>query len=475
MMAARPKPRILICEDEAVARRGAIRALGATKFEFVECENGAQCLEALSRQSFDLILLDLLMPVMDGRTTLGHIRQLSSPPPVVVLTADSSLRSAIEAVKAGAEDFIAKPYEIDELRLVVDKALATARLERENRRLTEELGRLGGASRLIGESKAMRGVFEVIETVAPRGASVLITGESGTGKELAARRIHELSEVSRGPFVTVNCSAIPETLIESELFGHRRGAFTGADRDRSGKLQDADRGTLFLDEIGDMALAAQAKLLRAVQEGEVEPLGGGGPLSVRLRVIAATHRDLKRRVDEGAFREDLLFRLRVVELRMPPLRERGEDILTLARHFLESFNSGNSGNSGLQFHPATQRLLEDYTWPGNVRELRNAVERATIFCRDNLVRPEDLPSDVRSGTSGGVAREQVPVSWNMEDGFQAAKTKVIERFERDILCAALREHHGNISRAAKALGLHRQNVQQKLRQLGIAADELKGD
>jgi len=472
MMATGPKPKILICEDEAVARRGAIRALGATKFDFVECENGAQCLEALSRQSVDLVLLDLRMPVMDGGTALGHIRQLSSPPPVVVLTADSSLRSAIEAVKAGAEDYIAKPYEIDELRLVVDKALGNARLERENRRLTEELGRLGGPGRLIGESKAMREVLEVIETVAPRGAGVLITGESGTGKELAARRIHELSEVSTGPFVTVNCSAIPESLIESELFGHRRGAFTGADRDRSGKLQDADRGTLFLDEIGDMAPAAQAKLLRAVQEGEVEPLGGGRPLKVSLRVIAATHRDLKRRVDEGAFREDLLFRLRVVELRMPPLRERGEDILILARHFLESFSSGGGR---LQFHPQTERLLQDYSWPGNVRELRNAVERAAIFCRDDLVRPEDLPSDVRAGAPGGVSREKETVAWKLEDGFQAAKTKVIERFERDILRAALREHHGNISRAAKALGLHRQNVQQKLRQLGISVDEFKGD
>ncbi len=461
------KPRILICEDESVARRGVIRALGTTKYDFLECENGVKCLEELSRHRVDLVLLDLRMPVMDGATTLEHIQDFPSPPPVVVLTADTSLRSAIEAVKAGASDYIAKPYEIEELRLVVEKTLDMTRLRKENQRLTQEVERLGSSDALMGESKVMLRVFELIDTVAPTGSSVLISGESGTGKELAARRIHQLSAVSDGPFVTVNCSAIPETLIESELFGHRRGAFTGADRDRSGKLQDADGGTLLLDEIGDMALPAQARLLRALQEGEVEPLGGGRPLKVRLRVIAATHRNLKQRVAEGQFREDLLFRLRVVELEMPPLRERGDDVLLLGRHFLEYF-----GNGKKRFHPRCESLLKAYRFPGNVRELRNVVERAAIFCRGEMVQPEHLPAELQGVTSESTAQSETP-TWDFNDDFQTAKAKMIDRFERAMLTAALSEHGGNISRAAKALGLHRQNLQQKLRRLNISAEEYK--
>lgn len=464
------KPRILVCEDEATARRGVIRALGGSTYDFIECENGAACLDTLSSSRVDLVLLDLSMPVMDGRTTLGHIQELVSPPPVVILTADSSLRSAIEAVKTGAQDYIAKPYEIDDLRLVVKKTLDNARLRRENRRLTDELKRLGGSGHLMGESPAMRRVFEIIETVAPSGASVLVTGESGTGKELAARRIHELSEVSSGPFVTVNCSAIPETLIESELFGHRRGAFTGADRDRCGRLQEANRGTLFLDEIGDMVLPAQAKLLRVLQEGEVQPLGDARAVKVTLRVVAATHRDLKARIDEGQFREDLLFRLRVVELQMPPLRDRGDDILRLARSFLESLGSRRQ-----RYHPRTEELLMGYPWPGNVRELRNVVERASIFCRGEIVQPRDLPKELWEPSKEGSVTEGLSYSWDRDEDFQTAKAKVIERFEKDILSSALREYGGNISQAARALGLHRQNVQQKLRRLGIATADFKDD
>ena len=330
------KPRILVCDDEPVARRGAARALGAESYEILECIDGRECLAALERprHGVDLILLDLRMPGMDGMTTLAHLTAMPAPPPVVVVTADSSLRSAIEAVKAGAADFLAKPYEIDELRFVVAKTLETARLRTENRRLAEEVKRLAGSRRLSGESPAMRAVMDAIERVGPAAAGVLIRGESGTGKELVARQIHELSERARGAFVAVNCAAIPDTLVESELFGHRRGAFTGADRDRPGKFRQADGGTLFLDEVGDMALAAQAKLLRVLQEGIVEPLGGGDPVAVDVRVLAATHRDLKAMAAEGRFREDLLFRLRVVEIELPPLRERAGDILLLARQFL---------------------------------------------------------------------------------------------------------------------------------------------
>jgi len=458
------KSRILVCDDESSARRGAVRALGASRYELVECTNGLECLEVLERQPVDLILLDLRMPEMDGMTALTQIRKRPSPPPVVVLTADAGLKTAIEAVKAGAENFLAKPYEIEALRHVVETTLERGRLARENETLNEEVRRLRGPGSLVGQSEAIRSVLDAIDRVAPTKATVLILGESGTGKELVARRIHELSGVSGGPFVTVNCSAIPDTLVESELFGHKRGAFTGADRDRAGKFQSADRGTLFLDEIGDMALDAQAKLLRVLQEGEIEPLGGGRTVRVDVRVIAATHRDLKKRVAEGTFREDLLFRLKVVDVPVPPLRERTGDIPILARHFLKGFGSGR-----LELSPEAEATLTAYRWPGNVRELRNAVERASIFCRSGVVRPEDLPREVSGdGEPAGAA-----AAWDPTDDFQTAKQKLVERFERDILTNALKNHAGNISRAARALGLHRQNLQQKLRQLGITAESFR--
>ncbi|MFL6232764.1 MAG: sigma-54-dependent transcriptional regulator [Thermoanaerobaculia bacterium] len=463
------KPRILVCDDEPVARRGAARALGSEAYDFLECADGRECLAALERprHGVDLILLDLRMPGMDGMTTLAHLTALPAPPPVVVVTADATLRSGVEAVKAGAADYLSKPYEIDELRLVVAKTLETARLRGENRRLAEEVKRLAGQRRLLGESPAMRAVLDAVERVAPASAGVLIRGESGTGKELVARRLHELSERARGPFVAVNCAAIPDTLVESELFGHRRGAFTGADRDRPGKFRQADGGTLFLDEVGDMAPAAQAKLLRVLQEGIVEPLGGGDPVSVDVRVLAATHRDLKAMAAEGRFREDLLFRLRVVEIELPPLRDRGGDVLLLARNFLAA-----SSRAGLAFAPETERALLAYPWPGNVRELANAVERATIFCRGHVIQPEDLPQEVR--TAAASAKDDL-CAWDPDDDLQTAKRKMVERLERAMITEALREHGGNISQAARRLGLHRQSLQQKLHELGIAAESFRGE
>jgi DNA-binding NtrC family response regulator len=526
--------RIAVCDDEPAARRGMVRALGREGYEFVECRDGQECIETVerARQRPDLVLLDLRMPGIDGMAVLGHIVSLPAAPPVLVVTADASLRSAIAAVKAGAADYLAKPYDIDELRLVVERTLETARLRRENRWLAEEVRRLGGPRRLLGDSAAMRETLDAIERVAPASASVLILGESGTGKELAARRIHELSQRARGPFVTVNCAAIPDTLVESELFGHVRGAFTGADRDRPGKLRQADGGTLFLDEIGDMSTAAQAKLLRVLQEGVVEPLGGGRQVEVDVRVLAATHRDLKAMAAGGSFREDLLFRLRVVEIRLPPLRERGDDVLQLANHFLAHWTgAGRGGTRGgapergsaaaepaRQPRPAlsaaVERLLLAHPWPGNVRELANAIERAAIFCRGDLLRPEDLPAELRgaagaggvlpgaaSGPAGGggpAATALDPPSAAPHDpatsvapghpasgaapddlagppgaDFQAAKAAVLDRFERTFFAAALREHRGNLSRAAASLGIHRQSLQQKLRKLGLSADSYR--
>jgi len=459
-----PRARVLVCDDEPAARRGAVRALGSDSYDCVECANGAEAIEALAHDVFDLILLDLRMPVMDGQKALAEIVKLSSPPPVIVVTADASLRTAIDAVKSGAANFVAKPYEIDALRHIVETTLSSSQLRRDNRQLRAEVRHLRGPSALVGDSPAIRELLSAVDRVAPTNATVLIVGESGTGKELVARRLHEHSATERGPFVTVNCSAIPDTLVESELFGHRRGAFTGADRDRIGKFQEADGGTLFLDEIGDMAIEAQAKLLRVLQEGEVEPLGGGKAVRVNVRVVAATHRDLKQAVSDGTFREDLLFRLKVIDLSMPPLRERGGDILRLARHFLSE-----RPDTTLTFSTEAEEILSSYSWPGNVRELRNAVERAVIFCDGDVVQPRDLPSDIVSDQPSGPSL----LAWSPDDDFQEAKQKVVERFERDILTRAMEAHLGNVSQAARALGLHRQNLQQKLRQLDISAETFR--
>jgi len=462
------RPCVLVCDDEAAARRGVTRALSRTKYDLVECENGRECLSILSERSVDLVLLDLRMPVMDGRATLEHITARSSPPPVVVVTADTSIQTAIEAVNAGAADFVTKPYEIDAIRFVVERTLREASLRNENRRLTEEVESLrGGAPALVGQSPPMRDLMEAVGRVAPTQASVLVTGETGTGKGLVARLIHGLSTVASGPFVTVNCTAIPETLAESELFGHRRGAFTGATRDQEGKVRAARGGTLFLDEIGDMSPGAQAKLLRVVQDGVVEPIGGG-EVHVDVRVIAATHRVLPEMVERGTFREDLLFRLRVVELKVPALRERGEDAVLLARHFLEEVSP-----RPLRLAPDAEAALLACGWPGNVRELRNALERAAIFCRGGIVRSDDLPAELRSGPAAS-GPEAGLVVWEKGEDFRTAKERLVGRFEREILRAALREHGGNVSSAARALGLHRQSLQQKLRRLGIDPSQFVG-
>ncbi len=466
------RPRILVCDDEPVARRATVRALGKVMYDFTECDSGLGALEALSprHHGIDLVLLDLHMPGLDGMGFLSRLDELQTAPPVVVVTADTSIKTAIEAVRAGASDYLCKPFAVDELRIVVEKSLETARLQAENRRLAAEVQRLGGPGDLLGESPAMRQVKATIEKVAPTSASVLVLGESGTGKELVARAIHHRSDRERGPFVTVNCAAIPDTLVESELFGHRRGAFTGADRDRPGKFQEAHLGTLFLDEIGDMALPAQATLLRVLQEGQVEPLGGGPAVAVDVRVVTATHRDLRKMVADGSFREDLLFRLRVVDIELPPLRDRNGDVLLLAQHFLDAL-----GGSGLRLGPEVEAVLVSYPWPGNVRELANAMERAAIFCTGSVLQAADLPADVRRETGASTVSIEPSPGLGDEMDFRTAKARAIDSFERSILTAALRRHNGNVSQAARALGLHRQNMQQKLRRLGISGASFRED
>ena len=463
-----PLKRLLICDDEMATRRGICRALGRQRFSFVEAEDGYEALERLDNMAFDLVLLDLRMPRLDGRATLERILERPAPPPVVVVTADAELRTAVDLVRAGASDFVAKPYDIEELRWVIERTLDGAAVRRRERDLEQRVETLGGGHQLIGESAPMRALAADLEKVGRSAASVLIRGETGTGKELVARRLHALSPRSQGPFVALNCAAVPETLLESELFGHRKGAFTGADRDRAGRFREAHGGTLFLDEIGDLPAAAQAKLLRVLQERIVEPLGGGAAVDVDVRVLAATHRDLKALAASGEFRDDLYYRLCVVELVLPPLRDRGDDVVLLARCFLESFGH----RAGLT--PEAVSALRRHTWPGNVRELRNAIERAAIFA-NGAVALDDLPPDVRvaSGASisdvapSGDGGPALGSRWPEGTVFQDAKQRTIDAFERDFFSALLERHGGNVSAAARDASMHRQNLQKKLRQLAI--------
>lgn len=481
------KSHILVCDDEAAARRGIVRALGKERYRTTECDSGTQALLNLETAAFDLLLLDLRMPGLDGRATLERIQAMPAPPPVVMVTADSQLQTALDCLRHGAADFLAKPYEIDELRWVVERTLEGARLRRQNHQLRGELRRLGGDGEILGQSPAMRQLVEDIDRVAPTDAGVLIRGETGTGKELVARRLHGGSPVARGPFVALNCAAVPESLLESELFGHRKGAFTGADRDRTGRLREAHGGTLFLDEIGDMPAAAQAKLLRVLQERNVEPLGGGKPFAVDVRVLAATHRDLEALCDAGAFRRDLYYRLRVVELTVPALRDRGDDILLLARAFLARATGRSTGLTA-----AAQSALLAHPWPGNVRELENAMQRAAIFHRaspnDPTIDLLDLPAELRDvagaiapsvsvGSSGapGVGSAGLDFAGLTDLDFKGAKTRVVDGFERHYFTSLLERHQGNVSRAARDADLHRQNLQKKLRQLSIDADDFRSN
>jgi DNA-binding NtrC family response regulator len=475
--------KILIVDDEPAARHGLRRALGSGPYEIAEAGDGAAALEAIERSAPDLLLCDIQMPGMDGLALLKALAERSPSPPVILLTAHGSERIAVEAMKAGAYDYLSKPYEIDELRCAVEKALETVRLKRENQALRAELHQRSGFGLMVSRSRAMERVYDLIGKVAGTDASVLICGESGTGKELVARTLHAQSPRKEGPFVAMNAAALPSELIESELFGHEKGAFTGAAARRTGKFELAHRGTLFLDEIGDMAPDTQAKILRALQERRFERLGGAETVAVDVRVISATNRDLPAEIAAGRFREDLYYRLRVVDLPLPPLRERPEDIPLLVAHFLEQF-SRQHGKAATEVPPDVMNALVAYRWPGNVRQIMNAVERAVILSDGPVLRKDLLPSDLSASShipdSGGdkftparrsheVASPTLPYAWQEGVSFQDAKHQTVQSFETAFLRAALERHAGNINQTALSLGMKRQALQQKLRELGISA------
>jgi DNA-binding NtrC family response regulator len=383
---------------------------------------------------------------------------LENPPIIFIVTAYGSERVAVEAMKKGAYDYIAKPYEIDELRLIAKHAFEKLALEEENARLRSEIDKLESMGEIIGKSQEMKHVFNKIEKVGPSDVTVLIQGESGSGKELVAKEIHKKSSRKNIPMIIMNCAALPETLIESELFGHEKGAFTGATERRFGKFELADKGTIFLDEIGDMSPNTQAKVLRVLQEQSFERLGGTETLCVDVRLISATHKNLLKEIKEGNFREDLYYRLKVVEILLPPLRNRREDIIILVEKFIQYFSDKHKKNVKSISNEAV-KIFTKYSWPGNVRELQNAIESAVVMANAETLEISDFPEEISNSDSNR--------SFNYNLPFRDAKKIVVEAFERDFVSRKLAENSGNVSKTAEALGMHRQSLQHKIKELNM--------
>jgi len=456
------KPSVLIVDDEKAARYGMKKILLKDNYIVHEAKDGTDALHMIKTLRPSLVLLDINMPQPDGMKTLEMINAIHNPPLVVIVTAYGSEKIAVEAMKKGAYDYIAKPYEIDELRIIAKNAFERLILQEENARLRMEIGRLEGMGELIGQSDVMKEVFDKIEKVGTTDVTVLIQGESGSGKELVAREIHKRSKRRNEPLIIMNCAAVPETLIESELFGHEKGAFTGAAERRFGKFELANKGTIFLDEIGDMSISTQSKLLRVLQEQKFERLGGIETLTVDVRIISATHRDLEEEIEENRFREDLYYRIKVVSIKLPSLRHRKEDIPLLVNRFLHHFSEKHQKQIASISHDAMKYLVS-YDWPGNVRQLKNVIESTVVLSNNEILDTTDLPEEIKH--HGNDTPTFKHVDYNLS--FRDAKKILIDNFERDFIQKKLEECDGNISRAAEALDMHRQNLQQKIRELRI--------
>ena len=452
------KKLILIVDDEKAARFGMKLALEKDGYQVVEASDGIEAFEIIKAKSPSLIFLDINMPKINGIQVLEEINQMESPPMIVIVTAYGSEKVAVDAMKKGAYDYIAKPYEIDDLRLIATHAFEKLALEEENARLRSEIDRLGSRGKIVGESREMNQLFNKIEKVGPSDVTVLVQGESGSGKELVAKEIHKISSRKNRPMITMNCAALPETLIESELFGHEKGAFTGATERRLGKFELADKGTIFLDEIGDMSPNTQAKVLRILQEQSFERLGGTETLCVDVRLISATHKDLLKEIKEGNFREDLYYRLKVVEILLPPLRNRREDIIILAENFIQYFSDKHRKNVKSISNDAV-KIFTKYSWPGNVRELQNVIESAVVMANAETLEISDFPEEI--------SNSDINRSFDYNLPFRDAKKIVVDTFERDFVSRKLAENNGNISKTAEALGMHRQSLQQKIKDLNM--------
>jgi two-component system nitrogen regulation response regulator NtrX len=452
---------ILIVDDEGGVRSSLVGILGDEGYQAEAVESGEACLQALDGRRYDLLLLDVWLPGMDGIDTLARVRTLDPELPVVVMSGHGSIETAVKAVRMGALDFVEKPLSLERILVVVKNALRQRRLEAENRVLKE---RIEHRWVMVGESPSIQGLRSEIAQASPSHGRVLIFGENGTGKELVARNIHHLSLRSQGPFVEVNCAAIPEDLIESELFGHTRGAFTGALMARKGKFELADGGTLFLDEVGDMTLKTQAKVLRVLQEQRVEPVGGTASVSVDVRVIAATNKNLAEEIRRGTFREDLFFRLNVIPFNVPPLRQRREDIPLLARHFVAQI-SAEYGKRPKELSADLLEALAGLPWPGNVRELRNIIERLVIMTPGDRIEVGHLPAPLLPGEPAWrpPGPEAAPATHEDFPSLAAAR----EDFEKRYISRKHQECGRNMSRTAEALKVERSNLYRKMKSYGL--------
>jgi len=450
--------RVLLIDDDAGIRESMKMALEYQKYEYFAAASGEEGLALLQRVSPDIVFLDIKMPGMDGMETLSRIKAVDETVPVVMISAHGSAPVGMDARNRGAVDFIEKPFGPDRILVTIQNVLDRTRLIDENRSLRRAAE---VRHQMVGESPALRQVWDAVKRAAPTNATVLLVGESGVGKELVARSIHRNSLRSRERFIQVNCAAIPEELIESELFGHEKGSFTGATEKQIGKFEQADRGTIFLDEVGDMSAKTQAKVLRVLQEGEVERLGSARTIKVDVRVIAATNKDLEQEIEKGTFREDLYFRLSVIPIRVPPLRDRRDDIPALVRHFADLFSRDN--NRRLQrFSPAALEYLQKARWKGNVRELKNTVERLIIMTPGEAIDVDDLRDIVRLESKAPIVDNEKERPGTLREFKESA--------ERAFLVDKLRENSWNISKTAEVIGTPRSNLYKKLEQYGISQE-----
>ncbi len=458
------KERLLIVDDEPDMLENVSRILGKVGYECLTVSDATKAMTLLESERPDLLLTDLKMPGVDGLGLLRHARQVDPQMPVIILTAFATIESAVEAVKQGAFDYVPKPFTADQLKLVVDRALAQRRLAMENLRLREQLRGTYGFENIVGRSPAMAQVFELVRKASRSEANILIQGESGTGKELVARALHANSSRAAEAFVPVDCASLPEPLLESELFGHEKGAFTGAVRTKPGLIEVAHRGTLFLDEIAELPVGLQVKLLRALQERQIRRVGGTRQIDVDVRLVSATNRDLRDLVAKRQFREELYYRVNVIAIALPPLREREGDMALLAHTFLKKYGQGRE--VPLEgFEPEAMQALENYSWPGNVRELQNVIERACVLAEGKAITARDLPAHLR--VPAVAAGREAPSLADHRLPLKEAKAKWMTQLEAAYLTELLQRHDGNVSQAAKAAGIDRKTFHRLINKYGI--------